>query len=66
MEKDLLKERKIGEFLALGCELNDDEIGLYIASSDVSASCGFKFEEWENFVKGINEANENLKEIFRK
>lgn len=66
VKKDLLKERKIGELLALGCELNDDEIGLYIASADVSASCGFKFEEWENFVKGINEANENLKEIFRK
>lgn len=66
MKKDLLKKRKIGELLALGCELNDDEIGLYIASADVSASCGFTFEEWENFVKGINEANENLKEIFRK
>jgi len=66
MKSVLLKERKIGEFLALGCELNNDEIGLYIASADVSASCGFKFDEWENFVKGINEANENLKKIFKK
>ena len=62
----LLKKTKIGEFLTLGVEQERDEIGLYIASVDVSASCGFKFEEWENFVKGINEANENLKEILRK
>lgn len=66
MKKILLPETKIGEFLTVGCELEEDEIGLYIASADVSASCGFKFEEWENFVMGIIEANENLKEIFKK
>jgi len=66
MKKILLPETKIGEFLTVGCELEEDEIGLYIASADVSASCGFKFEEWENFVRGIIEANENLKEIFKK
>ena len=66
MKKILLPETKIGEFLTVGCELEEDEIGLYIASADVSASCGFKFEEWENFVRGINEANKNLKEIFKK
>jgi len=61
----LLPEQKIGEVLAVGCELNDDEIGLYIDSADVSASCAFKFEEWEKFVKGIKEANEKLKEFFK-
>jgi len=45
--------------------LNEDEIGLYIASADVSVSCAFKFEEWEKFVKGIKEANEKLKELFK-
>ena len=65
VKRVLLKERKIGEFLALGCELNNDEVGLYIASADVSASCGFKFDEWENFVKGIIEANNKLKELFK-
>jgi hypothetical protein len=24
-----------------------------------------KVEEWENFVRGVNEANKNLKEIFK-
>ncbi len=65
MKMVLLPEQKIGEFLAVGCELNEDEIGFYIASADVSASCAFKFEEWEKFVKVIKEANEKLKELFK-
>ena len=65
MKRVLLPEQKIGEFLAVGCELNEDEIGLYIASADVSASCAFKFEEWEKFMKGIKEANEKLKGLFK-
>jgi len=64
-KQTLLSEIKIGESLAMGCELDKNEIGLYIASLDVSASCGFKLEEWENFVQGVNEANKNLKEIFK-
>ena len=52
----MLPEQKIGNFLAVGCELNEDEIGLYIASVDVSTSCAFKFEEWEKFVKGIKDS----------
>lgn len=65
-KKTLLSEQKIGEFLTIGVELEGEEIGLYLASSDVSASCGFKFDEWENFVRGIDEASKNLKEIFEK
>ncbi|MBA7524425.1 hypothetical protein ES705_16563 [subsurface metagenome] len=64
-KQTLLSEIKIGESLAMGCELEKDEIGLYIASADVSASCGFKFDEWDNFVRGVNEANKNLKEIYK-
>jgi len=61
MKKELLPQRKIGEFLSIGVEIEEEEIGLYIASSDVSASCAFKFSEWEKFVKGINKANEELR-----
>jgi ABC-type proline/glycine betaine transport system ATPase subunit len=64
-KQTLLSEIKIGESLAMGCELNKDEIGLYIASLDVSASCGFRFDEWDNFVRGVNRANKNLKEIYK-
>ena len=63
MKKELLPQMKIGEFLSMGVEMEGEEIGLYIASSDVSASCAFKFDEWERFVKGINKANEELKKL---
>jgi hypothetical protein len=64
-KQTLLPERKIGDFLTIGCELEKDEIGFFLASVDVSASCGFKFDEWDNFVQGVNEANKNLKEIYK-
>ena len=66
MKKILLPESKIGEFLSMGVEMEGEEIGLYIASSDVSASCAFKFDEWEKFVEGVNKANESLKNYIRK
>ena len=61
MKKELLSQRKIGEFLSMGVEMEEEEIGLYIASADVSASCAFKFDEWEKFVEGINKANEEFR-----
>ena len=39
------------------------EIGLYVASADVSASCAFKFDEWRKFVQGINKADEGFKRV---
>ncbi|MCD6471679.1 hypothetical protein J7K55_00925 [Candidatus Aerophobetes bacterium] len=62
MKKELLPQTKIGEFLSIGCELEGEEIGLYIASADVSASCAFKFDEWERFCKAVNKANKIFKE----
>ena len=63
MKKELLSQRKIGEFLSMGVEMEEEEIGLYIASSDVSASCAFKFDEWERFIEGVERANEEFKKI---
>jgi len=54
MKKELLPQTKIGDFLSIGVEIDQDEIGLYVASADVSASCAFKFDEWRKFVQGIN------------
>ncbi len=65
MKKTLLEETKIGDFLSTGCEADEEEIGLYIASADVSASCGFKYDEWENFVNAVNKANKKYKEILK-
>ena len=61
MKKKLLPETKIGDFLSIGVEMDQDEIGLYVASADVSASCAFKFDEWKKFVQGINKADEEFK-----
>ncbi len=58
MNKSLLEEKKIGDVLSMGVEMEEDEIGLFIASADVSASCGFRFDEWEKFVEGVNKAHE--------
>jgi len=64
VKKILLKETKIGEFLSIGAEVEGDEVGIFIASADVSASCGFKFDEWEKFVAGINKADDIFKKRF--
>lgn len=63
MKKELLPQTKIGDFLSIGVVMDQDEIGLYVASVDVSASCAFKFDEWKKFVQGINEADEEFKRI---
>jgi len=63
MKKELLPQNKIGDFLSIGVEMEQEEIGLYVASADVSASCGFKFDEWKKFVQGINKADERFKRI---
>ena len=61
MKRVLLPEKKIGESLAVGCELEGDEIGFFITSLDVSASCAFKVKEWNQFVDALNTANASLK-----
>lgn len=60
----LLDEEKIGDFLSLGFEYDQEnqEIGLFLASADVSAACAFKYEEWDAFVEGVNKANERFLE----
>jgi len=60
MKKVLLKETKIGESLTVGCELEGDEIRFFIASLDVSASCAFKFKEWNQFTGAVDTANDNF------
>lgn len=65
MKKILLEETKLGKSIAVGCELEGDEIGLYIAAVDISAICVFKFEEWDNFIRAVSKANEKFKGLFR-
>ncbi len=62
MSTTLLEETRIGEVLSMGAEMEGDEVGLFIASADVSASCGFQFDEWERFVEGVNKAHKKYLE----
>ena len=57
MSETLLEETRIGEFLSMGAVMEADEVGLFIASADVSSSCGFQFDEWEKFVEGVEAAH---------
>jgi len=57
----VLEELKIGEKLTVGVSAEKDEIGLFIASEDVSASCAFRPEEWANFVNAVNKADEEIR-----
>ena len=38
MRVELMESTKIGEFLAIGAEYDRDEVGLFLASADISAS----------------------------
>ena len=58
--KVILDERKIGEKLTVGVQAERDEVGLFIASEDVSASCAFRIEEWEKFVEAVKEADAEI------
>lgn len=58
--KEILDELKIGEKLTLGVNASDEEIGLFIASEDVSASCAFRKEEWDKFVEAVNKADKKI------
>jgi len=58
----ILDEKRIGEKLTIGVQAEADEVGLFIASEDVSASCAFRPEEWKKFVEAIKEADEKVQE----
>jgi len=55
MRKILLERTKIGEFLSIEANFNNNEdIDLILYSVDVASNCVFKKEEWREFVKYIN------------
>jgi hypothetical protein len=58
--EEILDELKIGEKLTVGVNASSDEIGLFIASEDVSASCAFRKEEWDKFVEAIKKADKKI------
>jgi len=65
MKKILLEETKLGKSIAVSCELEGDEIGLFISTVDVSTICVLQFKEWENFIRAVTKADEKFKGLFR-
>ncbi|MGM0502804.1 MAG: hypothetical protein ACQERJ_09760 [Bacillota bacterium] len=58
--EEILDELKIGEKLTVGVNSAAEEIGLFLASEDVSASCAFRKKEWDRFVEAINKADKKI------
>lgn len=58
----ILDQTKIGEHMSVGVETEDNEIGMFVASEDVSASLAFLEDEWDNFVEAVNKADERINE----
>ena len=59
--EEIIDEEKIGEKLTIGVQAESGEIGLLIASEDVSSSCAFRPDEWDKFVEAINKADKEIK-----
>ena len=59
--KTILDEKKLGEKLTIGVQAEADEVGLFLASEDVSASCAFHPDEWDKFVAAVKEADKKIK-----
>ena len=60
--KVILDELKIGEKLSIGVQAEAEEVGLFLASEDVSASCAFTHEEWDAFVEAVKKADQKIQE----
>jgi len=58
--EEILEEEKIGEHMAVGVQQEEGEIGMIVASEDVSASLAFLPDEWDNFVEAVNEADRRI------
>lgn len=58
MKQELMKETKIGDKLSIGASCEEKEIGIYIASEDVSASVAFHPEEFVLFCEAIRKISQ--------
>ncbi len=62
--RKIIEERSIGEKMSVGVQTDEKEIGLFIASEDVSTSIAFHEDEWSKFVKAVKDADEKMKKLF--
>jgi len=62
----LLERTKIGEFLSMEANFNSEDINLIIYSVDVASNCVFKKEEWQEFVKNVNQIDQEYQQALAK
>lgn len=60
VKRALLKKTPIGKSKSLQVELDEQIIRLTILSKDGETKAGFSYEEWENFVDGVKQANASI------
>lgn len=65
MRRMLLERTKIGEFLSMEAHFNTEDVDLILYSVDVASNCVFKKEEWQEFVKNVNEIDEVYRALAR-
>jgi len=66
MRKILLERTKIGEFLSMEANFNNNkDIDLLLYSVDVASNCVFKKEEWQEFVKYVNKINRDYQSFIK-
>ncbi len=60
----LLEKTKIGDTMSIGAQKEGDELGLFIASPEVSASLAFEIskDEWKKFVEVVEKIDKSLGE----
>ncbi|MFW6149581.1 MAG: hypothetical protein ACOC6D_06965 [Atribacterota bacterium] len=66
MRKTLLERTKIGEFLSMEANLNNEDIDLILYSVDVASNCIFRKEEWQEFVRKVNKIDRTFKALTEK
>lgn len=65
MRKMILERTKIGEFLSIEANAHREDLDLVVYSVDVASHCVFKGEEWQEFVKYVNEIDRKY-QVFTK
>lgn len=66
MRKILLERTKIGEFLSMEANFNNNkDLDLILYSVDVASNCVFKKEEWQEFVKYVNKVNKDYQSFIK-
>ena len=60
----ILEKQKMGENYEIEIQSIEDEIEVKISTGGVVSSYTFNPEEWTQFVKVINKADESTKKLF--